>query len=768
MTTGIEKTIKKEIPENSILHSLSVAIGTEVAGKIEFVNSSLCRLTGYKSSELKGKNLKFLFKDSTEFEHVEILREVFNSGSLSILTTLRKKDNEFIKVLCHFSILSTENNPPGIAFSIYDFSEGNIDLKTTHQQVELLGNIFRSIDDPFLIIRTKDYKVIKSSPTSTFGDAKDFSKCYSLTHGFDSPCNGTDHPCPMKEVVEMKKSVTVKHKHLNKEGYPTFKEIHAYPVLDENGDVTNIIEYFIEIKNNLAENKKTNGETELFKELYENATIGIYRSTPKGKIIIANPAAIAILGYVSLDELIEINLEEGYQNSDDRMRFQKIMEAEGTTFGFETRWKRADNKVIDISISAKSVKDDNNNIIYYEGIIENITEKKKAEREIIRAKEEAEEMNRLKSNFLANISHELRTPLSGMLGFTEILSEEINNSFQKEIVGNIYQSGLRLLRSLDSVMNFSKLESEKIELTRVNLNVPDAAINVVSWFKTEADRKNLELGVKIIEKNLTAELDENLFKQIISNLIENSIKYTAEGKILVVVDKEKKQDTDWVVIKVQDTGIGIHPENQKYIFDAFRQESEGLSRKYEGMGLGLTITKKYVELLDGEILVESNPGSGSCFTLKFPCYKKSESDLFSEQNLKENKIDENDSNLPKVLLVENEEASVQITKYFLKDLCSIDAVNNGKDALIMLMEKDYSAVIMDIDLAGVMDGIQATKEIRKIAKFTKLPIIALTAYAMRGDKEKILAAGCSYYMSKPFRREEINALLSSVLSSRLN
>ena len=358
--TGIEKKLKQGIFENSILHSLSIAIGTEVAGKIEFVNSSLCRLTGYRSSELVGKNLRILFEDSTEFERVETLREVFNNGSTSILTTLRKKDAEFKKVLCHLSMLNTEDNLPGIAFSIYDISEGNKDLRTVYQQVQLLGSLFKSITNPFLVIQTKDYKVIKASPASIINEATDLSKCYSLTHGFDSPCNGADNPCPIKEVTESKKPVMVKHRFLNKKGSPTINVIHAYPVLDENGDVKNIIEYYIELKNNLPANNKANGETELFKELYENATIGIYRSTPGGKIITANPAAVAILGYTSLDELIEINLAEGYQNSEDRIRFQKIMEAEGTTFGFETKWKRGDNKVIDISISAQSVKDNNN------------------------------------------------------------------------------------------------------------------------------------------------------------------------------------------------------------------------------------------------------------------------------------------------------------------------------------------------------------------------------------------------------------------------
>ena len=764
MTAGSKNNPKSEVSINSVLHSLSVAIGTEIAGKIEFINSSLCRLTGFSSSELKGKNLKLLFEDSPEFDRVEILREVFNNGSASIITSLKSKDSSLKKVLCNFSILETSNNMPGIVFSFFDLSEQNKDLSSIHQQIEMLGAIFRSITNPFLIINTKDYRVIKANGSATLDSAKDFSKCYSLTHGFEDPCNGPDHPCPLKKVLETKVPVTVEHRHLSKSGGLVFTEIQAYPVLDKNGNIESIIEFSFERENSGTANIKSNEERGLFKELYENATLGIYRSTPEGKIIIANPAALVILGYSSMDELLQINLEEGYLNPDDRIRFQKIMRTEGTTYGFETKWKRADNKVIDLSISARALKDDNNNIIYYEGIVEDITERKRVREEMLRAKEEAEEMNRLKSNFLANISHELRTPLSGILGFAEILGEEIESAFQKEVVGNIYQSGLRLLRTLDSVMNFSKLEAQKIELSRTNLDVARIVAIVVKLLKTEAVNKKLTIETNFVQKQFTAELDENLFKQILFNLIENSIKYTAHGKIVVTVDKEQNQNECWAVVKVEDTGIGIHPENQKYIFDAFRQESEGLSRKYEGMGLGLTITKKYVELMDGEIAVESDPGKGSCFTIKFPCRSSTHSNASSRKNIKDTESEDPGNNLPSVLLVENEIASVEITKYFLKDLCNIDSVDNGKDALIMLMEKDYNAVIMDIDLAGPMDGIEATKEIRKISKFNSLPIIALTAYAMKGDKEKILSAGCDHYMSKPFRRDEIYDLLNSVLT----
>jgi PAS domain S-box-containing protein len=765
MTTGIKNNYNNEAFANSVLHSVSIAIGTEIAGKIEFANNSLCRLTGFKSSELKGKNLKLLFDESPEFDYVETLREVFSNRSTSIISTLKKKNGTVRKVLCHFSLLETEDNLPGIVFSVFDFSEGNKDLSLINQQVEHLSTIFNSMTNPFLIIRVKDYRVIKANRPSTSDSTIDDYKCYSLTHGFDSPCNGPDHPCPVKEVVETKQPVKVTHKHVNKNGSKVVVEIHAYPVLDENGDVKNIIEYSFENENAGTIIDISNGEKGLFKELYENATLGIYRSTPEGKIIIANPAALAILGYSSLNELLKVNLEQGYINSEDRDRFQKIMQAEGTTYGFETKWKRKDDTIIDLSISARAVKDGGDNIIYYEGVIEDITAKKLVEAEILRAKEEAEGMNRLKSNFLANISHELRTPLSGILGFAEILGEEIESPFQKEVIQNIYQSGLRLLRTLDSVMNFSKMEAQKIELARTDLNLANAVVNVIKWFKTEAANKKLLVETKIVEPHLTAKLDENLFKQILSNLIGNSIKYTAQGKIIVIVDKETKQNTSWAIVKVHDTGIGIHPQNQKYIFDAFRQESEGLSRKYEGMGLGLTITKKYVELMDGEISVESNPGSGSCFIVKFPRTNISSTNVGSEHIIK-NSSNDDENGLPRVLLVENEEASVEITKYFLRGLCTIDSVDNGKDALLMLMENDYNAVIMDIDLAGPMDGIEATKEIRNISKFSNLPVIALTAYAMKGDKEKILASGCNYYMSKPFRRYEIYNLLSSVLANK--
>jgi len=746
----------------SVLNSLPVAAGTEVVGKIEFVNDALCRLTGYKRSELKGNSIKILFNDNIESERITILQKIFRHGNAGIAATIKTKLGKPVNVFCRFSILNSDNRLPGIVFTITRTDTEGEEFEEVNRKGMMLEEIFSSIKNSLAIIRASDHKIIKSSrDNSSFTD----DKCYSLLYGRSLPCKGENHLCPLAGVKETKKPVVVEHKIIDKSGKPSFREIHAYPVLNENGDVEKIIEYSVDI----TESKRTgNNNAEWQNQLndvYENATIGIYRTTPEGKFIFANPAAMALLGYTSINDLLNANLVESHIEIYDRKTFKNIMEKEGTIFGFESKWKRKDGVVIFIRESARTIRDENNETRYYEGVVEDITEKKKAETELMLAKEQAEEMSRIKSNFLANMSHELRTPLCGILGFAEMLGEEIEDSFHKELVASIYHSGSRLLKTLNSLLNFSKIESEKIELNYEKINILASVASVIDTFRKETEYKNLQLELDNNTEEKFAELDSTLFQQIVSNLIENAIKYTKEGKVTVAIDTEERTAGDWIVIKVIDTGIGIPGESQLRIFDAFRQASEGLTRKYEGTGLGLAITKKYVELMDGKISVESVPGIGSTFTVKFPA-----SASFDDGN-KNSKLSnitqaelQNENKLPDVLLVENEPSSVDITKHFLKDICFIDDTDNGSDAIIMLMEKKYEVIIMDIDLAGSLDGMETTQEIRKLRAYKDIPIIALTAYAMKGDKEKCFASGCSHYMSKPFNKEEIASLVKSVLN----
>ena len=250
-------------------------------------------------------------------------------------------------------------------------------------------------------------------------------------------------------------------------------------------------------------------------------------------------------------------------------------------------------------------------------VIRDITERKKFEEELITAKEKAEEMNRLKSSFLANMSHELRTPLVGILGYSEVLSEEIKDSNNLKMVKDISNSGKRLLETLNSILDLSRIEANKFEINPSRFNLVDLVKEEINLYKAVAQIKNISLDVRMFHHELIINSDKKIIQNIISHLINNAVKYTSKGSVIVSVTNEKNA-AEYAVIKVTDTGIGIPKESQVLIFDEFRQASEGLNRQYEGAGLGLTITKKYIKLLQGTINVKSEPGAGSEFSVKIP------------------------------------------------------------------------------------------------------------------------------------------------------
>lgn len=250
--------------------------------------------------------------------------------------------------------------------------------------------------------------------------------------------------------------------------------------------------------------------------------------------------------------------------------------------------------------------------------VRDITERKAVEEELINAKLKAEEMNRVKSSFFANMSHELRTPLHGILGISQILNESVANEKLKSLIEMLTQSGKRLLNTLNMILNLTKVEANKLDIKYSKVNITRLIKNCIRIYETAYKQKNLELGFECGPAELIAETDEQMLTSVVNNMIDNAIKYTNEGSIKVTLDFERRDGTGWMIVRVRDTGIGISAEEQGMIFDEFRQVSEGYNRSFEGAGLGLTITKKYVELLHGKITVESQSGKGSVFSVLLP------------------------------------------------------------------------------------------------------------------------------------------------------
>ncbi len=397
-------------------------------------------------------------------------------------------------------------------------------------------------------------------------------------------------------------------------------------------------------------------------------------------------------------------------------------------------------------------------------------ERAQSKEELIKARDKAEEMNRLKSSFLSNMSHELRTPMVGILGYTEILKEEITKPELKEMSEEIYFSANRLLETLNLILDLSKIESNKSEINKIELNLGRITVDQVKGFEERAKKKNIFLKISIKDEQVYSLLDERIFRQIINNLVSNAIKFTNVGSVIVKVDKKLTGDEEKATLSVTDSGIGIPINSQQIIFEEFRQASEGLNRIFEGSGLGLSITKKFVEMMDGEISIHSKVGKGSTFTVSFPLSRKERQIVVTkpipkaeEAALIEKQKESYDNDLPYVLLVEDDLSNAGVIKYLLRGVCNLDMVRTGEEALDMVTHKQYSAILMDIDLGRGMSGIDATKRIRKIIGYKDLPIIAVTALAMQGQKEMFLEAGCSHYISKPYDGGTLLKLIKDLL-----
>jgi signal transduction histidine kinase/ActR/RegA family two-component response regulator len=388
-------------------------------------------------------------------------------------------------------------------------------------------------------------------------------------------------------------------------------------------------------------------------------------------------------------------------------------------------------------------------------------EKEKQTAELIKAKEQAEESDRLKSAFLANMSHEIRTPMNGILGFAELLKEpNLSGEEQQDFIKIIGISGARMLNTINNIVDISRIESGLI-----NVNIKDSNINeqiefIYNFFKPEVHSKRIQFSFKnsLQSRESIIKTDIEKIYSILTNLVKNAIKFTNEGSIEFGYQKKG----NYLEFFVKDTGIGISGKQKKIIFERFRQGSESYSRNYEGSGLGLSISKSYVEMLGGKIWVESEEGKGSTFYFTTP-YNA----VLEEKNVIKNAVPEEDNEIQikkiKILVAEDDEISDSLISRTLQKISKeVLHVRTGVEAVVACCNNtDIDLILMDIRMPD-MDGYEATRQIRQFN--TNVVIIAQTAYAFSGDKELALEAGCNDYISKPINK----ALLYELIKKHVN
>jgi len=509
-----------------------------------------------------------------------------------------------------------------------------------------------------------------------------------------------------------------------------------------------------------------------FRSLVENAIEGIFRISPQGAIISANPALVELLGYDNQETFIHAITDIGTQCFYDSEHLSTILarlEKDKRVAGFESRWKQKNGTIIHVSISVRKVINELDQPIYYEGTIADISARKAREKaevdrlesEIARQKAEAETL--AKSQFLATMSHEIRTPMNGVLGMAQLLLKSKLTAQQNTQVEAIYESGKSLLDVLNSVLDFSKLEAQKMEFTRVPFCLSNSLQKLRNLLLPLAQEKGLQLTFDLADE-LPDQVkgDVNALHQILLNLCSNAIKFTHQGFIIVRVSATEQAGSDHLFrFEVEDSGVGIPVEAYDKIFQHFSQADSSITRNYGGTGLGLAICKQLVDQQRGEIGFTSNPGEGTCFwfELSYPLI------LESKQICHQFAIE---PSLPcRILVVEDTPINQDVTVGLLaEDKHHVDVAEDGFRAIELVTENNYDLILMDIHLPK-MDGMQTTHRIRQLNDPIKstIPVIALTASVTEEEIAHYYQAGMDNVIAKPILfstlRETINAVQES-------
>ena len=536
-----------------------------------------------------------------------------------------------------------------------------------------------------------------------------------------------------------------------------------------------------------------------YRSIIDNSLEGIFQSTIDGTLLTINKTFTQILGYSDISELMKLNMKKLYVDEEDRNKLIKELLEDEKVENYRVRLKRKDGSIAIVRLNDRVINDENGNF-YFEGNIYDITDQVRIEDErklvakmLQQEKEkneklahEAIEVSGTKTKFMANLSHEIRTPINGILGFLSLIeaSAYSNEEELKFFTANARQSAESLLDIINSILDISKIEAgkAKAEDVRFNLmNVIDQSISVVS---IKANEKNIRIVKEIPESNETQLVGDMVkLRQIMINLLNNAVKFTSDGEIRIS-SKTTSTNNNGVelFVSVTDTGIGIPESKINDLFKPYSQLGDFYESFAQGSGLGLVISKEYVELLGGKISVSSREGEGSSFSFTINCKlqtdldslnkDQTEKEIFETQfvggleNFRGNGFKKKREKY-KILLAEDNLINQKVTIKILNTFgFNVSAVNDGMEAVTAVTNDNFDLVLMDLQMPNV-DGFKATEKIRSLPNSKRdIPIIALTAHALMGDKEKCLNAGMTDYLSKPVSGQELTKKIDVLLDIR--
>lgn len=740
----------------------------EKDGNLELVWAvgSFEQITGYTVEEYKaaGGWKASLHPDDVEKDRNDFRRLLNNEKVITELRTITKTGNTVWVTVYALPVVNENNKLVGIYGAVEDISIRKTSEILLKQSEARYRRLHETMTDCFV-------------ETTMTGEIVDFNASFLKMLGYTgeemkklryqdfTPGNWHEFEENIVNTQILPKgySEVYEKEYIRKDGTIFPVELRTYLLLDDNGVPSGMWAIVRDITERKKAEKVIQQSEENFKRSIAESPFGIRIVTPEGKTVYVNKAFLDIQGYDSIDEFNKTPSVKRYTSESfaEHLARKEKRKTGNDVIDYEISIIRKDGEVRDMKVHRKEILW--NSSKHFQVIYQDITEQNKLTRELIAAKEKAEESNRLKTAFLQNVSHEIRTPMNAILGFIELLKKpDLLQEERENFIGIIEESGQRLLSTINDIIEISRIETGLVETNLKTENLFEIINHNINLLRPMAVKKGLEFKLNCVEdKNLCQiETDRNKFESIITNLLSNAIKFTKSG----LIETGCFVQGNYLVVYVKDTGTGIPADRLEAVFEPFYQADIQLTREHEGSGLGLAISKAYAEMLKGKIWVESEVGKGSTFFFSMP-YKKSKT-IATTSDISESDQPANNVFTPsEIIIADDHLASFQYLKTLLTPLgftCLHAA--NGREVLQILERKaNISLILIDIKMP-VMDGLETVRKIRE--KDKTLPVIAQTAYAFPSDREKALESGCNDYISKPVVKDELLKKIGKYLSKQ--
>ncbi len=542
----------------------------------------------------------------------------------------------------------------------------------------------------------------------------------------------------------------------------SWSEVFLNPIYLEDASFEEISGIALDITDKKKSQLALANSEEKFRRIFESFQDVYYRSSLHGIVELVSPSITSLLGYKE-NEVLGFESKRFFADPADSEVLKKRVLEEKTIRDFEVEMITKDGAQKTVLLDSRLVYDKHGNPVSFEGVVRDVSELKRTQKALVKAKEEAENLLKVKTQFLANMSHELRTPMNGIIGMIDLLSQINTDQEQREYIDTLRKSSDALLDILNDILDLSKMQAGKLVINQSGIDLYDTMGKIHSLFAHRALQKDLTFTYHIAEGTPRYILtDETRFLQILSNLTSNAIKFTNEGEVSVWVDSAPLNKEEYMLhIRVRDSGIGISPEDQQLLFTDFTQLDNSSTKTFGGTGLGLAISKQITHLLGGDIGVDSEPGKGSTFwfriKIKLADVAEVQAQLAKEQQSQEVKAFTDN---PYILLVDDNQINQKVAEKQLERLgCRIDIASNGFEAIEQATTHTYDIIFMDIQMPE-MDGVTAMKIIREKLKANCPPIVAMTAYSMKDDALKFISEGMDDYVSKPVKGTDLYSVIS--------